>query len=86
MVCIGKCVGSLRMYGGGLGCSKGGGVWGKWCVLVVLCVCYGLVFYIHFLGCLVTCVLCMELYIGFGMKVHKRVFEFTNVDLTIECC
>ena len=25
MVCIGKCVGSLRMCGGGLGCSKGGG-------------------------------------------------------------
>ena len=25
MLCIGKCVGSLSMYGGGLGCSNGNG-------------------------------------------------------------
>lgn len=31
MVCIGQCVGSLRMYGGGLGCSKDGG--GRECVV-----------------------------------------------------
>ena len=25
MLCIGKCVGSLSMYGGGFGCSNGSG-------------------------------------------------------------
>ena len=28
MMCIGKCVGSFRMYGGGFGCYGGGGGWG----------------------------------------------------------
>lgn len=32
MLCIGKCVGSLSIYGGGLGCynDSGGGRW-VWC-------------------------------------------------------
>ena len=56
MLCIGKCVGSLSMYGGGLGCSSGGGVEGRWDALAVLCVCYGLVFCMHFHG--VWCHVC----------------------------
>jgi hypothetical protein len=73
MVCIGKSVGSLRMYGDGLGCYKDGEVGGKWCVFVVLRVCYGLLFYIIFSVCLVLCVLHMELYISCDMKIHIRV-------------
>ena len=55
MLCVGKCVGSLKMYGGGLGCSNGGGGGDRRGVLVVLCVYYDLVFCIHFSECLVSC-------------------------------
>ena len=47
---------------------------GEYGVLVALCVCYGLVFYIHFLGCLVSYVLGMDVCIGYGMLVYKIVF------------
>lgn len=42
MVCIGKCVGSLRMCRGCFGYSNGGGVRG-WalCSCDLLCTCYG---------------------------------------------
>ena len=48
-------------------------VGGRWGILVVLCVCYGLVFYIHFSRCLVPRVLGIGLYNDCGTRVHKRV-------------
>jgi hypothetical protein len=65
-----EVVGSLRMYVGDLECFtsvSGGGGGG---VHVVLCVCYGLVFYIHFSRCLVSCVLGMGLCNSCGMLFH----------------
>jgi hypothetical protein len=59
MLCIGKWVGSLSMYGGGFGCSNVSGVVGECVVLVVLCVHYDLVFYIRSSRCLVSRVLSM---------------------------
>ena len=49
-------------------------VGGRWGVIVVLCVCYGFVLYIHFPGYLVPRVLGIGLHNDCGMRVHKRVF------------
>lgn len=69
-MCIGKYGGSLRMYVGDLGCSTSVGSGGGGGVLVVLCVCYNLVFYIHFSRYLVPCVLGMGLYNSCDVLVH----------------
>ena len=53
------------------------------------CVCYGLVFYIHFSGYLVSRVFGMGLYNGFSMRVHRGVLWYSLMQLSLfvlVCC
>ena len=62
------------------------GVEGACCVLVVLCVCYDFVCDIHFLRCLVQCVLSKYLGIGGGMGFYKRMFWLGLMRVFIYFC
>ena len=64
-------MGSFRMCRGGFGCYIGGGVRGWCCFLVVLCVCYGFVFFLNsFSRYLVQCVVGTYMDIGCDMEAH----------------